>query len=72
MGDRDYRALTDRAAGRSSVLHLVREAAEASLCGIPRTALGPGDAGELVCGDCIAWLPRRTAFSGKYPRAKPT
>src|SRR5579864_1031059 len=74
MGNRDYRALVLRAGGRDggSVLHLVREDAEASLCGIPRSALGPGhEADDLVCPDCIEWLLKRRAASGRFQRATP-
>jgi hypothetical protein len=75
MAKRDYRAFSMRTAGPGdpSVLHLIREDAEASLCGIPRPALGPAAvSGDLVCTDCIEWLPKRQSFSGKFQRAKPT
>ena len=71
MGTRDYRVFSDRVtqAKSGSALHLVREDAEASLCGIPRTALGAGGlADEFVCVDCIDWLLKRRAVSGKFPR----
>jgi len=74
MSGRSYRAFSARVAdaGSAGMLHLVREDAEASLCGIPRSALGPGAAsGELVCPDCIEWLPKRTYFSGIFQRPKP-
>jgi len=42
-------------------VHLVREDAEASLCGLPRAAMS--DAGTLddttICRKCIDWIPRR-------------
>jgi hypothetical protein len=64
-----YRALVLRSAGHSadSQFHLVRDGAEASLCGLPLTTLGPGEA-ELgrVCADCIDWLPKRMAATGAY------
>jgi len=42
---------------RGGILHLVRAGAEASLCGIARSSLGPpGEATEVVCADCIDWL----------------
>jgi len=68
MPGRDYRALVETNAGkaRAQRLHLVRDDAEASLCGIPRATLGHG-AAELVCPDCIEWLGRRRAVSGIYP-----
>lgn len=43
--------------------HLVGEDSEAALCGIPRSALGPGEGGELVCWDCVDWLARRKTAS---------
>jgi len=53
------------------MLHLVREDAEAALCGIPRSALAAGaEPGELICPDCIDWLSKRKAFSGRFRRAK--
>jgi len=68
VGSRDYRVLalrTARAKG-SSVLHLVREDAEASLCGIPRPALDSDRlVDEFVCEDCIDWLLKRRAVSGQ-------
>ena len=45
---------------------MVREDSEASLCGIPRQALGPGLGGELVCPDCVDWLGRRRAVTGTF------
>ena len=42
-------------------VHLVRESAEASLCGLPRSALSDG--GRVlrasVCRECVDWIPRR-------------
>ena len=73
MADHDYRVLVVRT-GRESLadrLHLVREDAEATLCGIPRSALGPGQGGELVCPDCIDWLARRKTVSGPMKRVPP-
>jgi hypothetical protein len=57
----DYRALVVRTANedRAERAHLVREDSEAALCGIPRSALGPGEGNELVCSDCVDWLARR-------------
>src|SRR5260370_16314405 len=66
MAGGDYRAFSVRALEPSglSVLHLVREDSETSLCGIPRSALGPGaTSGELVCPGCVDWLPKRAFFS---------
>ena len=70
---RSYRALTKRSAGPSggTLLHLIREDAEASLCGIPRTSLGAaGGFDELVCPDCMEWLPKRMDFSDAHPRVE--
>jgi len=62
-----YRALAEIM--RGSVLHLVRDDAEASLCGVPRAMLDSGRlADPLVCPDCIEWLPKRMAVTGKYRR----
>ncbi|HSS61374.1 MAG TPA: hypothetical protein VLK30_07955 [Candidatus Limnocylindrales bacterium] len=50
-------------------LHLARDDAEASLCGIPHTALGPGRLqDDFVCLDCIDWLVRRRMVSGQQQR----
>jgi hypothetical protein len=67
---RDYRALVVRTGeeGLADLAHLVREDAEASLCGMPRSALGPGAGGELVCPDCIDWLARRKSNSGNLKK----
>jgi hypothetical protein len=54
-----FRALVIRTGDTSEgpLLHLVREGAEASLCGKPAVRLGPGGMfDELVCPICIAWL----------------
>jgi len=42
-------------------VHLVREEAEASLCGLPRAALSStgGLDDTTVCRSCIDWIPRR-------------
>jgi len=68
VAGRDYRALVVRTSDASSAerAHLVREDSEASLCGIPRQALGPGLGGELVCPDCVDWLGRRRAVTGTF------
>ncbi|HEY0830020.1 MAG TPA: hypothetical protein VGE99_02680, partial [Candidatus Dormibacteraeota bacterium] len=67
MGHRDYRVLSSAGAvaERDSVLHLVREDAEASLCGIPRSALDDPVLDQLVCSDCVDWLHRRRMVSGQ-------
>lgn len=45
---------------------MVREDAEASLCGIPRPALDSDRlVDEFVCEDCIDWLLKRRAVSGQ-------
>ena len=42
------------------VFHLVRDGSVASICGLPRDALGPASEDtELVCETCIEWLPNR-------------
>jgi len=74
MGAHDYRAFSLRLTSleADSVVHLVREDAEASLCGIPRSALGPALIDEYVCSKCVEWLARRRAVSGEQPRVKKT
>ena len=46
-------------------VHLVRESAEATLCGLPRAALSDG--GRIfhatICRECIDWSPRRWTTS---------
>ncbi len=68
---RNYRALIKRA-GRPSggtLLHLIREDSETSLCGIPRPSLaGGGLFDELVCPECLEWLPKRMDFSQAHPK----
>jgi hypothetical protein len=71
----DYRVLVVRIAGprRADRAHLVREDAEAALCGIPRSSLGPGPGGELVCADCTDWLAKRKTVSlGLKKVSRPT
>jgi hypothetical protein len=64
MAKGDYRVLAIHTASRESRVHLVADEAEASLCGIPRSALGETPAaGDLVCRDCVDWLPKRKAMS---------
>jgi len=66
-----YRALAK--IGGGGVLHLVREDAEASLCGVPRAMLDSGRISDpVVCPDCIEWLPKRIAVTGRFRRAQPT
>lgn len=70
MANRTYRALVKRTGGPSggTLLHLIREDAEASLCGIPRSSLTTaGGFDELVCDDCLEWFERRRAVSGAFP-----
>lgn len=67
-----YVALKESGANhrQARALHLVSERGEASLCGIPRANLGvDGDAGEVVCGTCVAWLPKRRDTPVRYPAA---
>jgi hypothetical protein len=73
VGNRNYRALIKRAGGPSggTLLHLIREDSETSLCGIPRAQLsGSGIFDELVCPECIDWLPRRMDFSTRHPKVE--
>lgn len=69
--DRNYRALIKRSTSPSggTFLHLIREDSETSLCGLPRAQLSSaGGFDELVCPDCIDWLPKRIDFSQAHPR----
>jgi hypothetical protein len=67
--NRTYRVLMLRAGG-DVLLHLVRDDSEVSLCGIPRAALGQPSpsVSDVVCPDCIEWLPKRMDFSTAHPR----
>ena len=72
-GRRSYRALIKRTGGPSggSLLHLIREDAEASLCGIPRSSLTEGGMfDDLVCSECIEWLPKRVKASAAFRAAE--
>ena len=70
-----YRALIERAhvVRGSAFLHLIREDAEATLCDIPRSALiSGGQFDELVCMECVEWLPKRMdATPGPPPDGQP-
>jgi hypothetical protein len=69
-----YLALTARIAvpSGSSLLHLVHKDAEAALCGIPRVTLGQGGKfDQVVCPDCIEWLPKLAAEPGPFRNAQP-
>jgi hypothetical protein len=59
-----------RTAGHDdTLLHLVPDEAEASLCRIPRAGLGPTtDSDHIVCPECIDWLPKRTRFSEEFQK----
>jgi hypothetical protein len=75
MTSPSYRALTKRSAGPSggSLLHLIRDDAEASLCGIPRPSLGPGGSfDELVCAECLVWFEKRRGVSTNFPKVRPS
>ena len=70
---RSYRALIKRSMSPSggTLLHLIREDAEASLCGIPRAQLSnAGGFDQLVCPECIEWLPKRVQFSQVHPKVQ--
>jgi hypothetical protein len=66
--NRNYRAIK-RGAGPSggTLLRLIREDAEASLCGIPQSSLSRGGLfDEMICPDCIEWLPKRAKASPPF------
>jgi hypothetical protein len=69
---RSYRALIQHSMSPSggTLLHLIREDAEASLCGIPRAQLSAGGFDQLVCPECIEWLPKRVQFSQVHPKVQ--
>jgi hypothetical protein len=65
--NRNYRVLSS-----DSLLHLIRDDAEASLCGIPRPSLGTaGGFDEVVCSDCLEWFEKRRAASRGFPKVEP-
>jgi hypothetical protein len=71
---RNYRALIKRGARPSggTLLHLIREDAEASLCGIPRSSLTSGGLfDELICPDCVARLSQRAKPSAPFKTVEP-
>ena len=55
--------------GPEGLLHLARQDAEVSLCGIPRATLSSSGTIEdvTVCRECIDWIPRR--WTGSQPKA---
>jgi hypothetical protein len=65
-----YRALIERShvVRGSAFLHLTREDAEATLCDTPRSALiSGGQFDELVCMECVEWLPKRLDATAGLP-----
>lgn len=74
VGRLAYHALVERAGLRGgSVFHLVRTGLEASLCGLHRNRLEPGRSlQEIVCPECIEWLPKHLAATGENPRVEST
>src|SRR5260370_17981552 len=74
MPEHDYRVLSPRAraATGGKLLHLVREDAESSLCGIPRSVLMEPELDPLVCADCVEGLLKRRMISGAFqPVSRP-
>jgi hypothetical protein len=70
-----YRALIERTGGpsRGLLLHLIRDDAEASLCGIPRSSLTTGGQfNDVICADCLGWFDKRRAVSGSMPKVERT
>lgn len=69
--DCDYILVTRSGGPSAGSLHLFREGAEASLCGIPYLRLtGEGVFDEFVCRDCTEWLPKRLDFSYRHPNVE--
>jgi hypothetical protein len=68
MVSKAYRAL--KQIGRTdggSLLHLIRDDAEASLCAIPRSSLtGAGNLDQLVCAACLEWFDKRRKVTGEH------
>ncbi len=58
-----------RSSDHAGAVHLVREDAEVSLCGIPRAMLSSRGAIDdtTACRDCIDWIPRR--WTASHPKA---
>lgn len=56
----DYRTVIARVGPQAgSVAHLLREGAEATLCGVPQSILQPyEDLDEPMCLRCIDWLSK--------------
>jgi hypothetical protein len=69
-----YRALKRRNAGPGgggNDLHMIRDDAEASLCGIPRSSLTEGSTfDDMLCEDCLMWFDRRRSISTQQPKVK--
>jgi hypothetical protein len=63
-----YRALKEQGAtDGGSLLHLIRDDAEASLCAIPRSSLtGAGSLDQLVCAACLEWFDKRRKVTGEH------
>jgi hypothetical protein len=62
-----YRALKQSGTDAGSLLHLIRDDAEASLCAIPRSSLtGAGDLDQVVCGACLEWFEKRRKITGEH------
>lgn len=74
VGHVAYHALVERGGHLGgSLFHLVREGSEASLCGIGRDRLQPGRSlQEIVCSQCIQWLPKLLAATGQNSRVEST
>ena len=71
---RTYRAFVRRGgvADAGALLHLIGDKAEATLCGLPRSALDRDErvgAGGVVCRECVEWIRRRnTGTFSTVPR----
>ena len=54
---------------RGLLVHLVREDAEASLCGLPRSSLSPSGTLDKaqVCRNCVDWTAKRWTGTFRKP-----
>lgn len=62
-----YLALKQSGSDGGPLLHLIRDDAEASLCGIPRSSLtGADNLDQVVCASCLEWFEKRRKITGEH------